>query len=197
MPSIFFFPVTEKPIYNRDAGKKSWKNGRAKTFFDAFAALKEISLTNSKKKARRPSTEVFHYYKRKWHKVSHFLTLKICSLCSWWQGDYSVAWWLFRFWNLLLFSTGRKTEVFVEHNIILMFRTGPGLSVWGECSCSLVFEGFWLFWTEQDKNLIFSLPYVCTLAITYESLDISLFSLTFYLTCETFTRKKVHLWDTH
>lgn len=54
----------------------------------------------------------------------------------------------------------------------------------------LCLRGFELFWIEQDNNLIFSLPYVCTLAMRHESLVTSLFPLTFHLTCETFTRKK-------
>ena len=76
--------------------------------------------------------------------MPHFLTLKTCSLCHWWQGDYSVAQLFLRFWNLLLFSTGRKTEVFVESNIRLMFRTNLRLWVWGECSSPLESEGFWI-----------------------------------------------------
>jgi len=52
MPCILHFPVTEKPIHKRDTGKNVGYS-RNKIFFDAFAAL-EISLTNSRKKAKRP-----------------------------------------------------------------------------------------------------------------------------------------------
>lgn len=45
----------------------------------------------------------------------------------------------------------------------------------------LYLRGFELFWIKQDKNLILSLPCVCTLGIQHESLVTSLFPLTLYL----------------
>lgn len=45
----------------------------------------------------------------------------------------------------------------------------------------LYLRGFELFWIEQDKNLILSLPCVCISVIRHDSLVASLFPLTLYL----------------
>lgn len=55
----------------------------------------------------------------------------------------------------------------------------------------LYLRGFELFWIEQAKNLILSLPRVCILGIQHESLVTSLFSTdTVPYLSETFTMEK-------